>query len=284
MPLQVELKKDGVKRMGFWLIRKLLSNKLVNCDEFTSLFPRIWRTMEDFEIEVISGNTFSFTFKTSNDRWQVLQGGPWSFDKALLIGKFLGEMIGEVKEVDTGKSRDCMGKYIRMRPSRLYGKRLRTGAGPIGATGPSRKKVAGGSTGARITPELETCRNLGSSLVKEDLLPAKVLVTNGSFLPSYNARIDDTMHGKLEESRLLRKEVELVADVQTESVYSKQDVSQGDSIFQHVGAEPCDETPPGLSSVEMEVDKGVLNHTASSKGEEELVKNQTGPKAGKWKR
>ncbi|TXG72009.1 hypothetical protein EZV62_000588 [Acer yangbiense] len=151
MPLKVELKKDGVKRMGFRLIGKLLSNKLVNRDAFTSLFPRIWRTMEDFEIEVISGNTFSFTFKSANDRWQVLQGGPWSFDKALLvleeptgkgdiqrmkfnkvafwvqihnvpllcmtaeIGKFLGEMVGEVKEVDTGKSGECVGKYIRVR-------------------------------------------------------------------------------------------------------------------------------------------------------------------------
>ena len=85
MPLQVDLKTDGVKRMGFRLIGKLISNKLVNRDAFTSLFPRIWRTMEDFEIEVLSGNTFSFTFKSANDRWQVLQGGPWSFDKALLV-------------------------------------------------------------------------------------------------------------------------------------------------------------------------------------------------------
>ena len=53
MPLQDDLKTDGVKWMGFRLIGKLLSNKLVNRDAFTSLFPRIWRTMEDFETEVI---------------------------------------------------------------------------------------------------------------------------------------------------------------------------------------------------------------------------------------
>ncbi|TXG51048.1 hypothetical protein EZV62_023572 [Acer yangbiense] len=151
MPLQVNLKKEGEKRLGFRLIGKLLSNKLANRDAFMNLFPRIWRTMEDFDIEVISGNTFSFTFKNASDRWQVLQGGPWSFDRALLvleervrkgdiqgmqfnkvafwvqihnvplicmtaeIGIFLRGMIGEVKDIDTGRSGDCVRKYIRVR-------------------------------------------------------------------------------------------------------------------------------------------------------------------------
>jgi hypothetical protein len=103
------------------------------------------------ETEVIAGNIFSFTFNNDNDRRQVIQGGPWSFDKALLVleeptGKgdiqqmnfnkatfwvqihrvpllcmtadivrFLGEMIGEVKDVDGGKTGDCVGKYVRVR-------------------------------------------------------------------------------------------------------------------------------------------------------------------------
>ncbi|TXG46337.1 hypothetical protein EZV62_028161 [Acer yangbiense] len=71
--------------MGFRLVGKVLTNKLVNRETFIGLFPRIWHTVEEFEIEAITGNIFSFTFRTAKDRWQVLQGGPWTFDKALLV-------------------------------------------------------------------------------------------------------------------------------------------------------------------------------------------------------
>ncbi|KAK1550870.1 hypothetical protein Q3G72_026149 [Acer saccharum] len=86
-----------------------------------------------------------------DDRWKVLAGGPWSFDNALIvleepagkgairslkfstaefwvqisnipmlcmtmdIGRFLGGIIGEVREVDAGPSRDCLGKFLRVR-------------------------------------------------------------------------------------------------------------------------------------------------------------------------
>ncbi|KAK3211281.1 hypothetical protein Dsin_015987 [Dipteronia sinensis] len=66
-------------------LRKILSNKQVNRDAFISVIPNIWKFVEDFEIEVVSRNTFSFTFKNVNDQHQVLLGGPWSFDKALLV-------------------------------------------------------------------------------------------------------------------------------------------------------------------------------------------------------
>ncbi|TXG67981.1 hypothetical protein EZV62_009256 [Acer yangbiense] len=55
------------------------------------------------------------------DRRHVLMGGPCSFDKALLVMAepreriewFLGNMIGEVCEIDTGPSGECVGKFIR---------------------------------------------------------------------------------------------------------------------------------------------------------------------------
>ncbi|KAK2638135.1 hypothetical protein Ddye_025930 [Dipteronia dyeriana] len=85
------------------------------------------------------------------DRRMVLQGGPWRFDKALLvleepkgkgdiremafnrvafwvkihnvpllcmtkeIGVFLEKMLGEVRDIDVGPSVECVGKYIRVR-------------------------------------------------------------------------------------------------------------------------------------------------------------------------
>ncbi|KAK3182831.1 hypothetical protein Dsin_030117 [Dipteronia sinensis] len=150
-PLHVNLKARGEKRLACRLVGELLSNKNVNSDAFISVLPKIRKFIEDVEIEVVSGNTFSFTFKNVNDRRQVLLGGPWSFDKVLLVleatvGKgdvqnmsfnkvafwvqihnvhllcmtveimrFLSGMIKEVKEVDEGKSGDYVRKYIQVR-------------------------------------------------------------------------------------------------------------------------------------------------------------------------
>ncbi|TXG72024.1 hypothetical protein EZV62_000603 [Acer yangbiense] len=103
------------------------------------------------EIEVISTNIYAFHFQSFDDRKRVLMGGPWSFDGALIvleepegkgainsllfnsvdfwvqisnvpmicmtkdIGKFLGSIIGEVREVDVGPLGDCLGKFMRVR-------------------------------------------------------------------------------------------------------------------------------------------------------------------------
>ncbi|KAK2640565.1 hypothetical protein Ddye_028360 [Dipteronia dyeriana] len=143
--------KNGGRHMFLRLIGKLLSNKPVNREAFLVVMLKIWRTLEGFEIEVIGGNTFSFTFKNDDDKRRILHGGPWSFDNALLvieeplgkgdiqdmrfnkvafwiyfhrvplicmtseIGRFLGGLIGEVEEVDDGRSHDCVGKYIHVR-------------------------------------------------------------------------------------------------------------------------------------------------------------------------
>ncbi|TXG68287.1 hypothetical protein EZV62_003222 [Acer yangbiense] len=126
-PLATGLKDGGEKRPALRLVGKLLSTKSVNRDAFINLIPKIWRIREGVDIEVIDGNTFSFTFRCESDRRLVLQGGPWHFDKALLIHNvpllcmtseiawFLGSIIRDMKEVDDGASGDCIGKYIRVR-------------------------------------------------------------------------------------------------------------------------------------------------------------------------
>ncbi|KAK3225038.1 hypothetical protein Dsin_004900 [Dipteronia sinensis] len=85
MPIRRDLTIDGVRLLALRLIGKLLSNKSVNREAFMTVVPIIWRTLEGFEIKVIDGNTFSFTFKNEDDRRRILQGGPWRFDNALLI-------------------------------------------------------------------------------------------------------------------------------------------------------------------------------------------------------
>ncbi|KAK2639395.1 hypothetical protein Ddye_027190 [Dipteronia dyeriana] len=72
VPLQVGLRVDGEKRPR--LVGKILSNKLVNREAFIGVIPKIWRTLEEFEIEAIEGNIFSFTFKNAEDRHHVLGG------------------------------------------------------------------------------------------------------------------------------------------------------------------------------------------------------------------
>ncbi|TXG71339.1 hypothetical protein EZV62_006274 [Acer yangbiense] len=150
-PLQIDLKDDGEKQLALRLVGKVLSSKMINRAAFIAIMPKIWRTMAEVEIEVIDGNMFSFTFKNEHDRFQVLQGGRWSFNKSILvlsaprgmgvvhemsfsevtfwvqihnvpllcmtkdIGVFLGSMIEKVQEIDSGPSGDCVGKYIRVR-------------------------------------------------------------------------------------------------------------------------------------------------------------------------
>ncbi|KAK3195438.1 hypothetical protein Dsin_026748 [Dipteronia sinensis] len=102
MPLQADLKNDGKRRLALRLVGKILSNKLVNRDVFMHLIPRIWKIKQGVEIEVVDGNVFSFTFKCTEDRQMVLHGGPWRFDKALLVlveptGK------GDIKEISFNK-------------------------------------------------------------------------------------------------------------------------------------------------------------------------------------
>ncbi|TXG53849.1 hypothetical protein EZV62_019105 [Acer yangbiense] len=150
-PLQIALKDDGEKWLALRLVGKVMSDKMINRVAFIATIPKIWRTMEDVEIEVIDGNVFSFTFKNEKDLYQVLQGGPWSFNKSIMVllepqGKgaihemsfsevafwvqihyvpllcmtkdidvFLGRMISKVQEIDSGPSDDCVGKYIKVR-------------------------------------------------------------------------------------------------------------------------------------------------------------------------
>ncbi|KAK3211237.1 hypothetical protein Dsin_015943 [Dipteronia sinensis] len=85
---------------------------------------KFWRVKEGFEIEAVTGNVFTFHFKTEDDHRRVISGCPWSFDNALMVpilcmtkkmGWFLGSMIGEVVEVDGGNAGEAGGKFMRVR-------------------------------------------------------------------------------------------------------------------------------------------------------------------------
>ncbi|KAL5834999.1 hypothetical protein ACOSQ4_014496 [Xanthoceras sorbifolium] len=146
-----DLHEKGLKCVVRSLIGIIMENKEVNREAFKSMIPKIWRTMKEVDVELVGPNTFVFRFRYLWDRKRVLDGGPWSFDKQLIILKevpgvgrieevdfrifpfwiqiynlplscmsreiviFLGGQIGEVKEIDSRPNGDCLGKFLRVR-------------------------------------------------------------------------------------------------------------------------------------------------------------------------
>ncbi|KAL5763997.1 hypothetical protein ACOSP7_016350 [Xanthoceras sorbifolium] len=140
-----------MKKLSLSLVGKIVANREISREAFKSFIPMIWRSTNPVEIEAIGVNLFIFRFGCLWDRKRVLEGGPWSFDKHLLILKeivgsdrledqdfsstpfwvqiynlplvcltrdikmVLGKKIGEVKDIDDGDSEDCLGKFIRVR-------------------------------------------------------------------------------------------------------------------------------------------------------------------------
>ncbi|KAI9201183.1 hypothetical protein LWI28_019811 [Acer negundo] len=83
--MDVNLLDNGERRLSLCLVGKVLTTKLVNREVFTDVIHSVWRVSEGVDIEWIEGNIFAFHFKNLEDRKRVILGGPWSFDKAMLI-------------------------------------------------------------------------------------------------------------------------------------------------------------------------------------------------------
>ncbi|TXG66449.1 hypothetical protein EZV62_007724 [Acer yangbiense] len=82
--LEANLRNEAVIRMSLSLVSMILFNKIVNREAFMRVIGKIWRVNEGFEIELVSGNIFTFFFKNEEDRQRIISGGPWSFDNALM--------------------------------------------------------------------------------------------------------------------------------------------------------------------------------------------------------
>ena len=79
------LKDRGEQRLALCLVGKVLSTKLVNKNVFTGVMSKIWRVDGRVKIEQIKGNTFEFLFRSLKARQRVLNGGLWSFDRAIIV-------------------------------------------------------------------------------------------------------------------------------------------------------------------------------------------------------
>ncbi|TXG70623.1 hypothetical protein EZV62_005558 [Acer yangbiense] len=116
MQLQEGMTNKREKRLALRLAGKLLSSKPVNRDAFMAVMPKIWSFDKALlvlvepkgkrDIQDMSFNRVAF--------WVQIHRVPL-ICMTSEIGRALGNMIGEVKEIDDGGSGDCVGKYIRVR-------------------------------------------------------------------------------------------------------------------------------------------------------------------------
>ncbi|KAL5756647.1 hypothetical protein ACOSQ2_021393 [Xanthoceras sorbifolium] len=139
-----KLHELGIQKISLSLVGKIIAYREVNKEAFKATIPKIWRTVKEMGVESIAINTYIFRFKCVWDRKRILEGGPWCYDKQLIVlheaegfgkcfpiwiqlynvplawlnkdaGYFLGGMVGLVKEVDTGENGECTGSFIRAR-------------------------------------------------------------------------------------------------------------------------------------------------------------------------
>ncbi|KAL5864153.1 hypothetical protein ACOSQ3_001667 [Xanthoceras sorbifolium] len=149
--LETPLREAGARKLALCLVGKILTTKLINREAFRAVIPKIWRTTQTFIMENVKENVFVFQFQNQADKRRVLMGGPWSFDKCLIVleeprgdGKFLemgfnnvqfwvqlhnvplvcmtkeigwalGNKIGRVTDIDVGATGDCLGRFLRVR-------------------------------------------------------------------------------------------------------------------------------------------------------------------------
>ncbi|KAK6120279.1 hypothetical protein DH2020_045970 [Rehmannia glutinosa] len=79
------------------LVGKLLAPRIIQADQITTLFKRLWNLKGPFSCKTIQDNIFFFSFDSVLDKKRVLAGAPWLFDKYLLV---LHEALADVNPAD----------------------------------------------------------------------------------------------------------------------------------------------------------------------------------------
>lgn len=74
-----------VRSTKFFLVGKLLSRKHVNKEAFKRTMRALWRPKAKVVIAEFKPDRFVYAFNTVEERTIVLNGGPWTFDKCLLV-------------------------------------------------------------------------------------------------------------------------------------------------------------------------------------------------------
>ncbi|KAL9453545.1 hypothetical protein AB3S75_009200 [Citrus x aurantiifolia] len=144
---------QGGRRMANSLVGKVLLARSIHTEGIKTALAQAWRTIKEVKVESLGNNIFLFKFGLETDKKKVMAGGPWHFDRSLIVLKEpsgignirkeefthaafwvqihnlpivcmdrenvqkLGELIGEVMEVETDEDGECIGSYARIRIS-----------------------------------------------------------------------------------------------------------------------------------------------------------------------
>ncbi|KAL9436889.1 hypothetical protein AB3S75_022854 [Citrus x aurantiifolia] len=149
--LGVNMKEQRRQVLAGCLMGKVLLSRGVNREGLKVSLQQVWRTFKEVKIESLGNNIFMFKFAEETDKRRVLSGGPWHFDRALIvltepkgIGEVskqvfthvpfwvqirniptacmerdflqeLGGMIGNVDEIESDENGDCFGEFAKIR-------------------------------------------------------------------------------------------------------------------------------------------------------------------------
>lgn len=73
------------KSTEFVLVGRFLTEKNLNFNAMQNVIASLWRPIEGMEVHDIGGQRYVFILYHIMDVKKVLEGGPWSFDKSLLV-------------------------------------------------------------------------------------------------------------------------------------------------------------------------------------------------------
>lgn len=86
-----KMKAKGIKITANCLVEKILLTRGVKLEGLRYAMRQVWRSIKEVKVESMGSNVFLFKFNTEEDKKRVLTGGPWHFDRALII---LSEPMG----------------------------------------------------------------------------------------------------------------------------------------------------------------------------------------------
>lgn len=147
------MKEKKEKVLAGYLMGKILLTRGVHKEGLKMALQQVWRTIKEVKIESLGVHIFMFKFADEADKRRVMTGGPWHFDRALIVltePKGIGEIIKQsfthttfwvqiqnvpvacleryflqelggkiriVKEVETDEYGKYIGEFIRVRIS-----------------------------------------------------------------------------------------------------------------------------------------------------------------------
>ncbi|KAK9206204.1 hypothetical protein WN943_016477 [Citrus x changshan-huyou] len=145
------MKVRGERLVAHCLVGKILQTRSVPREGLRAAMQQAWRTTKETKVESLGDNIFLFKFASESEKKRILFGGPWHFDRSLMVVtepmgigdakkqdfthalfwvqihnipimcmdkeiiQEIGGRIGKVQEVETDDAGECMGSFVRVR-------------------------------------------------------------------------------------------------------------------------------------------------------------------------